>query len=190
MPEYEEAAWELGLNEISEPVESKFGVHIIQLLDKRDDEIRTRHILIPLGSTDAEREMLADTLRKIRARALAGENFGELAAKYSEDEESKYQGGLMAKASTSNLGGYEWILDSMEVGGISEPRPYAVSPTEAGYHIIKLVRVIPPHEVDPIQDRDLLEQHATTWKQRNELLAWIDELQSEIYWEIKDDFRN
>ncbi|MGE3801220.1 MAG: peptidylprolyl isomerase [Candidatus Kapaibacterium sp.] len=189
VPEYEDAAWNLNLNEISEPVESKFGIHIIQRIDERENEIRTRHILLPIKSTEAEQQALIDTLQQIRSRATAGESFAALAAQYSEDDVSKFQDGFFAKEVTTNLGAYEWILDSLEIGDVSTPRPYQVSPTETGYHIIKLVRVIPPHEFDPVEDHDLLEQQATTWKQRKELLAWIDELQKSIYWEIKDDLQ-
>ena len=188
VPEYEEAAWNLGINEISAPTESKFGVHIIQLLDKRNDEVRTRHILLPLKAGESERQALLDTLNSIRERGLSGESFASLAEQYSQDEESKFKGGLLAKAPTSQMGVYSWILDSLEIGGISAPRPFATSATESGYHIIKLVRVIPPHPFDPVEDRDLLEQQAKTWKQQKELLAWIKELQEEIYWEVKEDF--
>ncbi|MCE2504007.1 MAG: peptidylprolyl isomerase [Chlorobi bacterium] len=188
VPEYEEAAWKLGINEISPPTESKFGLHIIQLLDKRNDEMRTRHILIPLEAGEKERQALLDRLNSIRERALGGESFAALAGEYSQDEESKFQGGLLAKAPTTQMGAYSWILDSLEIGEITEPRPFAISPTESGYHIIKLVRVIPPHSLDPVEDRELLEQQAKNWKQQNELLAWIEELQEEIYWEVKDRF--
>ena len=189
VPEFEEAAWDLDINEISEPVRSKFGVHIIQLLDEREDERRTRHILLPVKSTEAEKQALIDTLEMIRKRAMAGESFAALAEQYSDDIESKYQEGFFARERTNNLKSYEWILDSLEVGDVSAPRPFALSPTETGYHILKLVRVIPPHTVDLIEDHALLENQATGWKQRKELLSWIDELQKEIYWEIKEDFR-
>lgn len=189
VPEYENAARALNINQMSEPVESKFGIHIIQLLDKKDDELRSRHILLPLKAEEAQKRAIVDTLNSIRSRALAGESFGALAAKYSEDEESRYNNGIVTRYPTDELpASYQWIMDSLKVGGISEPRPTRPSPTESGYHIIKLNRIIPPHTVDMKEDRDQVEQLATVWKQNQKLQEWLDELRKEIYWEVKYDF--
>lgn len=187
--EYENAARALNINEISAPVESKFGIHIIQLLDKKEDELRSRHILLPLKAGDTQRQAIVDTLNSIRRRAMAGESFGALAAKYSEDEESRYNNGIVTKYPTKELPtSYQWIMDSLKTGEISDPRPTRSSPTESGFHIIKLNRIIPPHRVDMKEDREQVEQLTTVWKQNQKLLEWINELRKQIYWEIKYNF--
>lgn len=188
--EYEDAARALNINEISKPVESKFGIHVIQLLDKKEDELRSRHILLPLKAGDAQKQAIIDTLNSVRRRAIAGESFGALAAKYSEDEDSRHNGGIVTKYPTSELPtSYQWIMDSLKVGEISEPRPTRPSPTESGYHIIKVNRVIPPHKVDLREDREQIEELATVWKQNQKLMEWLTELRKEIYWEVKYDFK-
>lgn len=186
--EYDEAAESLGINEISGPVESKYGIHVIQLLDKREGEHRTRHILLPLRATPSERQAILDTLESLRRRAMAGENFAALAEQYSQDDASRYRGGLLATYPTEGLGKYAWILDSLDIGEVSAPREIPLSPTETGYHIIQLVRVIPPHAADPVEDRALLEEYAADWKQQKMLADWVAQLKEEIYWEIKYGF--
>lgn len=189
--EFEDAAWELEINEISDPVVSSYGIHIIQLLDQKDGEVRTRHILLPLKASDQEKQALTDTLSMIRRNILDGkESFAAMARKWSDDENSKYDGGILAKYPTSDLpAGYQWLLDSMNVGEISEPRPIRVSPTESGFHIIKLTRIIPAHAANLAEDRDQIERLATVWKQNQRMLEWVDELRKNIYWEIKYEFK-
>lgn len=187
--EYEDAAWALELNEISEPTESQFGVHIIQLLDKKEDEIRSRHILLPLKADEQQKKQMIDSLASIRSRIMAGESFARMASTYSDDEESKYNGGVLAKYPVSELpADFQWIVDSMEVGQVSEPRPIDLSPTESGYHIIKLNRIIPAHKVNLEEDRKQIERLATSWKQNQKMLEWVTELRKSIYWEIKYKF--
>lgn len=186
--EFEEAIDDLGINQISDPVESKFGFHIIQLLDEEEGRFRSRHILLPIEPSEQELSAIRDTLEMLRERIRSGESFSELAEAYSDDVDSRVRGGILERFPTSELGPYRWVIDSLEVGEVSAPRPFQISPTESGYHILKLVRIIPPHEFDPVEDRDRLEPLVARHRQNRDLLAWIDELRGEIYWEIMHDF--
>lgn len=186
--EFEDAVEELGINEISDPVESKFGFHIIQLLDEEEGRFRSRHILLPIEASEQELAAIRDTLEMLRRRLRDGESFAELAEQYSDDVDSRVRGGILERFPTSELGPYRWVVDSLDVGEVAPPRPFQISPTESGYHILKLVRIIPPHAFDPVEDRDRLEPLVARHRQSRELLAWIDELREDIYWEIMHDF--
>ena len=61
----------------------------------------------------------------------------------------------------------------------------SLSPTEGGYHIVRLVRRIAAHPADPAQDRSVLEPLALKYKQGKEMEKWMKELREEIYWDIK-----
>jgi len=63
--EYEEAAFSLDINEISEPILSPFGYHLIQLLDKRGESIHTRHILRFLKPSEEDKEVALKKIRQI-----------------------------------------------------------------------------------------------------------------------------
>lgn len=187
VPQFEAAAKRLGVNDISDAVESEFGYHIIQLLERKDDgSYHARHILIPVRSTDAERDSLVGRLRELRARALAGERFADLARQYSEDDVTAASGGSVGKVGIAQLGELEGSIGAMKDGEITEPMVWSTSPTESGYRIIRVARRIAPHRLDPVEDREQLEQLAQVYKQQNEYAKWIAELRKEIYWEIKD----
>ena len=63
--EYEEVAFSLNINEISAPVLSPFGYHLIQLLDKKGERIHTRHILRFLKPSDEDKEGVLEEIRKL-----------------------------------------------------------------------------------------------------------------------------
>ncbi len=187
--EFENAARRLGINEISDPVESTYGIHIIQVLDRRGDATRSRHILLRLAQSQTEQDSMIAQLKSLRARALAGEDFAELARQFSQDEESKGLGGSLGKIPVDQLPPEsKSMIAALKDGDISEPAPVILSPTESGYQIVRLAQRIPAHPIDPQADRAQLERLATLYKQTNEYRKWIAELRNEIYWEIKTNF--
>lgn len=187
---YEDAMKKLGINEISDPVESQFGIHIIQVLDKRSDATRSRHILLPIQPSPAEKDTLVSRLNAIRARAVAGEDFSQLARQYSEEEETKAMGGTIGKAAPDQLPpDLKDAVGGLKDGEISEVRPWSESATDNGYQIIRVVRHIPAHKLDPKEDRAQLERLASYYKQNREYANWITDLRKEIYWDVKYDFK-
>jgi len=187
--EFEDAAKRLEINGISPPVQSQFGIHIIQVLERRGDATHSRHILLPLTQSGSQRDSLVAELNALRARAIAGEDFSELARKYSQDEDSRGLGGSLGKIPLEQIPpDTKPKLEGMKDGDITEPQGVAISPTEQGYQIVRLVRRIPPHQLDPQEDRAQLERIATLYKQNEEYAKWVAELRKDIYWEIKSNF--
>lgn len=186
VPEYDSAMKALAVNEISGPVRSPFGIHVIQVLDKRPDAIHSRHILLKIEQGVADRDSLLALLKSIRSRALAGESFAELARQYSEDDDTKMLGGALGKLPLEQLPpDLKQAIGSMKDGEITEPLPVAVSQTESGYHVVRVVRHILPHPLDPVEDRAQLERLALRYKQTREYEKWAQELRKDIYWDIK-----
>ncbi len=81
VPAFESAAFALESNEISQPIETPFGWHIIQLIGKTSSTITCRHILIRVGQSDEDREVVKKQLSDIRDRVKAGEDFEALSVK-------------------------------------------------------------------------------------------------------------
>ncbi|MDD4224582.1 MAG: peptidylprolyl isomerase [Candidatus Cloacimonetes bacterium] len=101
---FEEAAFELNVGEISEIVRTEFGFHLIKVEEKRDTEVRARHILKILSPTLQDSLAARQLLESARESFNAGEStFGELAELYSDDQETSANGGIMGELSAEEF---------------------------------------------------------------------------------------
>ena len=132
--DFERAAADLRPGETSEPVLTPFGFHLILMNEKREGEMCVSHILVRARTTPADRDRVRARLEELRRRALAGEDFAQLAKDHSEDVQSARQGGLWQildrDAIPDPLGPF---IVHLGVGGVSEPVIL-----ETGGHIFKI----------------------------------------------------
>ena len=82
VPEFEEAAFDLRPGEVSEPVLTQYGYHLILLHEKREDELCASHILLRTSTTRQDDGRVEVALNELRQRAQAGEDFSQLAREH------------------------------------------------------------------------------------------------------------
>ncbi len=183
-PEFEQVAFSLQRNEISPPVETPLGYHLIQVLNKSKDSVFVRHILFRIMPSFEEIEKVKSFLRELKERFYKGENFEELAYTYSEDYETRGIKGYLGKFTFENIPiSLKGVLDTLEVGAVSDPILYRSHPQES-YRIVWKKRVIPEHFPDINEDYKEIEQFALSYKQQRVFNEWVTELRQKIYWEI------
>lgn len=186
VPAFESAAFALEANEISQPIETPFGWHIIQLIGKTSQTITCRHILIRVGQSDEDREVVKKQLADIRERVKKGEDFEALAKKYSEEKETQGFGGAMGQIDLLRLPeDMRKTILSMNDGDVTEPLPYAADPTKPGFHILWRKKFLKQHYPTLEEDYKQLEQMASMEKRQRLEQEWIQELRKKLYWEVR-----
>jgi peptidyl-prolyl cis-trans isomerase SurA len=175
----------MSVGEVSKPLRSQSGFHIIKLVAKRASDpvvvtqYRSRHILIRPDQVRTD-EKAAELAGELRAKIVAGADFGELAKQHSDDPGSKNAGGELdwseAAAFAQEFGRQLTVLP---VGEVSEPFP-----TQFGWHILEVL--------------EKREQDVTEQAKRNRIAAqlrqrkvdeqgqlWLQRLRDEAYLEIR-----
>jgi len=183
VPEFEAAAFNLKDGEISDIVQTQFGFHIIQMIERRGEKIRTRHILIQVLPTAEDEQRTVDKLKEIRQKALNGESFSDLALEYSDDENVQKDKGHLGTFETEKLviPQFQTIVAKLKPGEISEPFK-----TDYGYHIVLLEKRNPQHTLTLENDWAQIENIALNHKMEKEYAAWISELKKSIAIDIRD----
>ncbi len=145
---FETAAYETPVGEISMPIRTQFGYHIIKVSDKIKElgKIEVKHINVKPKSNDVAGDAKAKAkIEEIVSEINSGaKSFEEAAEQYSDDKGSAVKGGLLPAFEVSRM-----VPEF--ISAISKLEPEQVSPvvkTQYGYHIIKLVRTIktPPYD--------------------------------------------
>ncbi|MFA6979845.1 MAG: peptidylprolyl isomerase [Ignavibacteriaceae bacterium] len=187
-PEFESAAYALKEKQLSEVTESPVGYHIIQLLEKRGESIHTRHILIKIKADDESDLNTIEMLTEIRDSIVRKfGTFAELAKKYSDDKETVNLGGQLGAFYLNQLD--KNLLDvvgKLKENEISYPKRVNYAGDSYGYHIVWLEKKIPQHKPNIDIDYTELKKLSDEYKKQKLYAAWLEELKTKIFWEIKE----
>lgn len=149
---FEKAAYETSVGEVSMPVESQFGYHLIKVTGRRPTRaLLLAHIMlkVPQNASEKIQKEREKEAWAIYEKARQGEDFAALAKQYSEDYSCSEQGGRLPWLSTGQIiPSFEKAAFALnEIGEISEPVR-----TEFGWHIIKLLDVKTPDSYEKMHD--------------------------------------
>lgn len=200
VPEFEASAYNLEEMEISDIVESEFGFHIIQLLERRGNSIHTRHILIRPTITDADLLKTEEKLTEVKELIYADSiTFSMAVKKYGSDKEQSYNNdGRMMNPQTQNTffqmneldPDIFFTIDTMKVGELSNPIQILDQRGEAQYKIIQLQSRTDPHTANLLQDYSKIQAAASDQKKNEFINEWVQETVKNTFIEIKSDFES
>lgn len=197
-PTFLAKAFSLKEGQISSPFKSKFGYHIIQMVNRAGDDAVVRHILKIPQVTKTETKASLQKLDSVRAKLIAGTMmFGEAVSKYTEDEGSKFTGGMIQ----SPDGGSYLTLDQLDkdmvvmmkdlkVGEFSQPSEFTDQRNKKGVRIVYLKTKTEPHRENIKDDFSRISLRALEEKKSEALEKWFAERIPTYYIKVDDEFKN
>lgn len=185
VPDFEAAAYSLEKREISDPIETEYGYHILQLLERRGNKINIRHILIKPELTEEDNIKTKTKLDTIKAQIEREEiTFSEAVKKYSHDKTPSYHnnGSLLnpntggPSFQTSELPSEIYFAsEGLEIGDITDPLDYPLPTGETHYRLIKLVSKTRPHKASLEEDYSKIQRYAKESKKNEYFSNWLEE---------------
>jgi len=203
VPEFEKRAYSLNDGEISEVFETQYGFHFMQVVHRHGDLVDIRHILITPKVTEedmAQAKRALDSIYKAVTRDSL--SFSEAAARFSDDKNTKYSGGVIINPQTGltrwdmdQLGQIDptisFTINTMKIGDVSAPVFYNTPDAKQAYRIIKLNNITKPHKANLVDDYQQIQAAALAKKESRTISEWINhKLREGIYVKIDADYQS
>jgi peptidyl-prolyl cis-trans isomerase SurA len=199
-PEYAAVAFNLSdPKKVSKIVETQYGYHIIQLIEKRGDRINTRHILLRPKVSDAELTEAVHRLDSVRSNIVNYKRFTfeEAAPILSQDKDTRNNSGKMVNSATGTTR-FEMkdlpqdvakVVDKMQVGDISQAFIMKDSKRDQDIvAIVKLVDRIPAHKATIAEDYQTIKGMYESSAKQKIVKDWLSKKIKDTYVKIEDNW--
>ena len=204
---FENTAFNLRDGEISDVIETEFGFHIIQLIERRGETINCRHILltakVPVEALERAQNELDSVAQLIRNGDMT---FEEACKKYSDDD-SKNNGGYLTNAGTGGnwismrdlqeleqsypeYKNLSFVISRLEVGEVSDPVPMTTNENKDAFRLVMIKRKTEAHQANLKDDYSLVQNWAMNQKRQEAIGKWVREKAAKAYIHIDDTFKD
>jgi peptidyl-prolyl cis-trans isomerase SurA len=189
VPQFEAMGFKLRKGEISQPFESPFGIHIMQLIDRRGNEYNSRHILLLGNPSDEDIRKAESYLDSLRRKIVKDSIKFEYAAKeYSDDTPTKGRGGFFTDAdgglhvSLREIDPVVYLaIDTMKVGSISKPLTYRTEEGKEAARILYYKAKLPPHQANLRDDWHRIQSAALAEKKDKIIEKWFVKSRQDVF---------
>lgn len=205
--EFSAWAFKLKAGEYSPVFESDFGFHFLQVIERRGEQVHVRHILIAPATTPgsldrakAKADSVYDLLitNMINSKRI---DFSTAAAYYSDNKDTKYNGGMLLNADnvetrtthipTDRLDPQVALTtDTMKVGSISKPQLFTGQDGKKSYKILYLKSTASPHKANLEQDYPKIKEYATSDKINRTISEWFQKKRKKTYIRIDPQYQS
>ncbi|OYT15120.1 MAG: peptidylprolyl isomerase [Bacteroidetes bacterium 4572_77] len=188
-PEFEDVAFNLKEGEISGVVETEAGYHVIQMIEKQDDYVNVRHILLMPKISPYQMQETVNYLDSIQHLILDSTYTFDESVKMFSDNPNRISGGLLVNpASGNNQFQAEdldpkvfYVIDKLKVGEVSKPVAYQTEDKHDAYRLLQLTKKTPAHRANIELDYDKIYSIALNQKHQQILDEWVIENAKKAY---------
>lgn len=199
VPEFEAAALSMEVGQVSNPIKSQFGYHLIRLIDRRGNEYAAQHILMTVKTNENNLATSLATLDSLRSVVVESDSikFNMIAHKFNEDEQSKSMGNRITdKAGNTHVAAENldhnvyFTIDGMAVGDITEPLRFVTPDGKVAARILYLISRKNPHVANLEDDYKKISTAALDAKKAKVLDNWFKKTLPEVYIYIDPSYQN
>lgn len=198
VPEFDAVAMSLKDGQISPVFTTKYGFHIVEMIERRGDRYNARHILltpkVSAADMDAAKNRLDSLMTEVRDGNL---DFHMVAREYNQDEETKGTNGVLLEPNSNST---QWaigdldqrtflVLDKLEAGQISQATAFEEPDGKKGFRVFRLVKRTDPHRMDLVQDYPLVQQAAEAQLRQRSVDAWVKQRLKDTYIDIHEAYQ-
>jgi peptidyl-prolyl cis-trans isomerase SurA len=200
VPEFANMAFSLyDKTKVSRIVKTEFGYHIIQLIERKNDQVNCRHILLIPKIGIKEKEEASNKLDSISTKIRNNElTFSQAALEFSEEENSRQNEGIMINPQNGTTkfqlqdlpSDIAKVIYTMKEGEISSPFTYKDENGKEMVCVVRLKSRVKAHRANPDDDYQALKNMVTAFKNQELIEDWIKTKQQETYIHISPEFQN
>ena len=195
-------AFKLKVGELSPVFETQFGFHVLQVIEKRGEQVNVRHILIKIQPTPASLARIKVHIDSIYNSVVQKKiDFGKAVFTYSEDNETKYNGGMMLHAEnvrnrttyipTDKLDPQLFlVVDTMQVNTYSKPVVFTSADGKQGYRFLYLKSKTHPHKANLEEDFSKIKEIALEDKISRTVSEWFEKRRKFTYVKIDAEYQD
>jgi len=198
-PKIAASGMELGKDSISKVIKTDQGFHIVQLLNRRGENLHLKQIIIKAKINSRAMEQTRQFLDSIKHQTEHDTlTFDEAALHYSQDEQTKNNGGLMknqqngsTKIPVDQLNSEVFFtIDTMDLGDVSKPLEFEDAQKGRGYQLLYLKNKIDPHKANLEKDYPQIRQMALNKKKQEKMREWFHEYSEQTYIRIEPSYHD